>query len=259
MALQVVIDPVAPEPASKPVVTLLHGFTQNAQCWGPFDAELAKAFRVERIDLPGHGGSLYDEADLVGAAELCLDASTGSVWVGYSLGGRIALHMALAAPQRCRALVVIGAHPGITDEIQRLERLRLDEERAIRVETIGTQAFVDEWLALPLFSGLDASTDHRQARYKNRAEGLAGSLRNCSTGRQAPLWDRLSSLAMPLLYVCGAQDTKFMQIGQDFTRCVGSNAQMANISDAGHSCHLEQPERTAAAVLDVLRPLRLAH
>lgn len=252
VSLHTVVDPAASTIDAKPTLTLLHGFTQNSKCWTPFDTHLAQTFRIERIDLPGHGHSYDDDADLAQAADLCLEVATGQVWLGYSLGGRVALHMALAAPQRCRALVLIGAHPGITDATQRHERACLDDERAAYVEAVGTRRFVDEWLALPLFSGLKAPADHRAARYENRSEGLAGSLRNCSTGRQEPLWDRIGELAMPILYLAGDDDHKFVAIGTDFAGCVGANATFASIGAAGHSCHLEQPSSTASTVLEML-------
>ena len=228
-------------------VVLLHGFTQTAECWGEFGTLLAQHHDVQALDLPGHGSRSQIETDLIGTAELLAADCEGAIVVGYSLGGRVALHVALRA--RLRGLVLIGATGGIDDDAERAARRAADEELAAHLEQIGVDAFLDEWLTQPLFAGLDAESSHLAQRRTNTVAGLASSLRRCGTGTQRPLWDDLSTLDAPTLVVSGANDAKFAALGDRLTTAIGLGARRLVIDDAGHSTHLERPRETADAVL----------
>jgi len=112
---------------------------------------------------------------------------------------------------------------------------------AARLETVGVERFVSEWLAQPMFSRLDDEAACLPARLENNAAGLASSLRYAGTGAQPDLWPRLAELAMPVLVVSGSQDDKFQAIAEQMVRAIGPNATHAVIPDAGHAAHLEQP------------------
>jgi 2-succinyl-6-hydroxy-2,4-cyclohexadiene-1-carboxylate synthase len=230
-----------------PPVVLAHGFTQTARAWGPFADLLGRHLSVTTVDLPGHAGTPPPD-DLPHAAHLLGRAGGWGAYVGYSLGGRVALHLALAQPELVTALVLLGAHPGIEDPAERDERRRADDALADRLEAIGVSAFLDEWLAQPLFASLATDAGQRAAREANTADGLAATLRALSTGRQAPLWDRLPRLAMPVLVLAGERDEKYVRIGRQAAAAIGDNAVFVTVEGAGHAAHLEQPERTAATV-----------
>jgi 2-succinyl-6-hydroxy-2,4-cyclohexadiene-1-carboxylate synthase len=170
------------------------------------------------------------------------------------MGGRTALHAALAHPAQVRGLVLIGATPGLADPAERTARRRADAELAERLLADGLPTFLDRWLALPLFAGLDEAQAARSERLANRPEGLAASLRHCGTGQQEPLWGRLGQLAVPVLAVAGDRDEKFGAIARRMVDAIGSSIDGASaevISLPGtHAVHLEEPERTAAAVLE---------
>jgi pimeloyl-ACP methyl ester carboxylesterase len=134
---------------------------------------------------------------------------------------------------------------GIDDDEERAARRAADGVLADRLEDIGTDAFLDEWLAQPLFAGLPA--DGRGARSRDAA-GLAWSLRLAGTGTQEPLWDRLGELAMPVLVVAGERDEKFRTLGARLVEGIGANAELAVVADAGHAAHLERPDGFLAAV-----------
>jgi 2-succinyl-6-hydroxy-2,4-cyclohexadiene-1-carboxylate synthase len=233
-------------------VVLVHGFTQTKGCWGPFLDALSDAYEVVAVDAPGHG-------DAVGAA-LDLAEGTGRVgatggrasYIGYSMGGRYALRLALDRPDLVDALVLIGASPGIADPEERAARRRADEQLAARIEAIGMEAFVDEWLRLPLFATLPPERAFREERLRNTAAGLASSLRHAGTGAQEPLWGRLGALDVPTLLVAGAHDDKFTGIARAMAERIPT-ATVAIISGAGHSAHLEEPEATEAVVRSWLR------
>jgi 2-succinyl-6-hydroxy-2,4-cyclohexadiene-1-carboxylate synthase len=164
------------------------------------------------------------------------------------MGGRLCLHAALSSPDAVTALVVISATGGIDDESERNERRHADDALADRIEGIGVPAFVDEWLAQPLFAWLDEAARGRADRLRNTAAGLASSLRRAGTGTQEPLWARLRTLMVPTLVVAGALDPKFVALGERLAATI-PGADLAVIDGAGHTVHLEQPVQFCDAVL----------
>jgi 2-succinyl-6-hydroxy-2,4-cyclohexadiene-1-carboxylate synthase len=233
-------------------VVLVHGFTQTRRCWQPFDQLLAATFECRSLDAPGHGDAAALALDVpAAAAHLARQGGTG-VYVGYSMGGRLCLRLALDYPTRVQGLVLIGASPGIADASERQERVQRDEALADRIQQIGVPAFVDEWLAQPMFAHLPPANAHRDERLRNTADGLASSLRLAGTGAQEPLWDRLAELAMPVLVIAGSLDEKYLAIGQRMVAAIGANATFAEITAAGHSAPLEAPQATAQLVNDWL-------
>lgn len=233
---------VPTSPAPDPLV-LIHGFTQTRACWGPVDRMLATDHDLVLLDAPGHGTCADVHLDLIAGSDALADAGRPGTWIGYSMGGRFALHIALARPDLVRRLVVISTTGGLDDEADRAARRRADEALADHLVDIGVPAFLDEWLALPLFAGLAAGSAHRAERLTNTAEGLASSLRLAGTGTQAPLWERLPELTIPVLVVAGARDAKFSALAERLATTIGDNAELAIVAGAGHTTHLEQPER----------------
>ena len=229
-------------------IVLIHGFAQNRNCWGPLAMDLATDHEVVRIDAPGHGKSSGFHAGLRTGARLIADQGGHATYLGYSRGARFALHVAVANPELVERLVLIGGTGGIDDADARAERKRNDEIMAARLEREGLDLFLDAWLAQPLFAGLSDATQFRDARRENTIDGLAESLRQAGTGSQDPLWSRLASLAMPVLVVAGKNDAKFAAEGERLQQCIGANATLELIPDAGHAAHLEQPERFGAVL-----------
>lgn len=231
-----------------PRLVLLHGFTQTARTWGPFANLLAVGRELVRVDLPGHGGSGHLRADLVTTAALV--AATGAHGarpydlLGYSLGGRVALHVAQAWPDGLRRLVLIGATAGIEDPAARAARRARDEGLAVQAEE-DAEAFVARWVAAPMFAGLpDPALDERR---RNRGPGLAASLRMAGTGTQEPMWDRLGSVRSPVLCLAGASDIRFARHAQRLARAVPSGT-FSLVPGAGHAAHLAQPALSARLV-----------
>jgi 2-succinyl-6-hydroxy-2,4-cyclohexadiene-1-carboxylate synthase len=231
-----------------PRLVLVHGFTQTGRSWGPVGADLALHHEVVRVDAPGHGQSAAVAAGLPGAGHLVAEAGGAATYVGYSMGGRICLHTALERPDVVRRLVLIGATGGIDDAGERAARVQADEALAAGLERDGLDAFLERWLALPLFAGLSAEAADPAARRENTVAGLAASLRTAGTGTQAPLWDRLGAIEAPVLVVAGALDAKFSAAGRRLVAAIGPNATYAEVPGAGHTAHLEQPEAFLATL-----------
>ena len=229
---------------------LAHGFTQTGRSWATATEALAERLpgaEFLAVDLPGHGDAAHVRADLWGAADHLTAVGEHGVYVGYSMGGRIALHAALRHPEAVQGLVLIGATAGIDGAAERAARRDADEMLAERLEAIGVEAFVDQWLTNSLFAGLTPETSLRDDRLRNTVDGLASSLRLTGTGTQAPLWDRLGEIEAPTLVLAGERDTKFCYLGERMASAI-PHATFEVIADAGHSVHLEQPTATAATI-----------
>jgi 2-succinyl-6-hydroxy-2,4-cyclohexadiene-1-carboxylate synthase len=224
-------------------VALVHGFTQSARAWGRVGSDLGTRHRVIALDAPGHGGSSAVRADLATGADLmAATVAEPAAWIGYSMGGRFALHVSLRHPDEVRRLVLVSTSAGIEDAAERAARRRSDQALADRVEKEGVETFVRWWLAQPLFSTLPAEAAELESRLAGTAAGLASSLRLAGAGTQEPLWDQLSGLAMPVLVVAGELDSKYVELAEKLAAGIGATARLEVIPGAGHACHLERPD-----------------
>ena len=202
---------VDPNRTLRSSVVMLHGFAQTGGCLGPV-ADALVDHTVLRPDLPGHGGAAaLADLDLWGIASHLARAigptlDGPAVWFGYSMGGRVALHVVLAHPELVSGLVLLGATAGIADAADREDRRTADLARADHLEAVGLDRFLDEWLAQPLFAGLPEWARFDAERRRNTVPGLAGSLRHAGTGSMELLWDRLGSIDVPVLCVVGEHD-----------------------------------------------------
>jgi 2-succinyl-6-hydroxy-2,4-cyclohexadiene-1-carboxylate synthase len=167
--------------------------------------------------------------------------------VGYSMGGRIALHAAFTL--KPRRLILVGASPGLANAEERTARRRADDALADRIEQIGIEAFATEWGAQPLFEGQPERV--RAAAYadrlRNTPHGLANALRGLGTGVMEPLWDRLPELDLPVTLIAGERDEKFRSIAERMRERL-PRAELTVVPGAGHAAQLERPELVAAAI-----------
>ncbi len=236
-------------------LVFLHGFTQTHHHWHDGADRIARGLvahgcarpSLAFVDLPGHGTAAADTTPIAEAGGPLADLAGPGVYVGYSMGGRFALHAALARPEAVTAMVLLGATPGIVDADERAERRRSDAALADRIETIGVDRFLSEWMALPLFAGLPDHPAGFEHRRRNTAAGLASSLRTAGTGAQEPLWERLGEIGVPVLALAGGRDEKFTAIAQEMCERLPS-ATFATVAEAGHAAHAERPGETADAI-----------
>jgi 2-succinyl-6-hydroxy-2,4-cyclohexadiene-1-carboxylate synthase len=240
---------------SGPPLVLVHGFTQTRRCWGPEVAALAEDHEVVLVDAPGHGRSADVLAGLRTGGRLIADQGGVATYLGYSLGARLCLHIALTNPELVRGLVLLGATAGIEDPAEREQRREQDLATAARIERDGLETFLDAWLAQPLFASLPADRSFRAERLENTVAGLQSSLEQAGTGAQDPSWHKLHRLEMPVLVLAGAEDTKFSALAERLVAEIGSNATIGLVEGAGHAAHLEQPDRFLA----IVRPWLAAH
>lgn len=240
---------------SGPPLVLVHGFTQTGRCWGPIADDLATDHTVIRVDAPGHGRSADVIAGLRGGGRMIADQGGEATYLGYSMGGRYLIHLALANPELVRGLVLVGATAGIEDPAERAARAEADRRTAERIREQGLRTFLQGWVAQPMFAGIPADRQYLLERMENTVDGLESSLVQSGTGAQDPSWDKLDRLDMPVLVVAGELDDKYVALGRRLQESIGPNATFATVSDAGHAGHLERPE----AFLAVLRPWLAGH
>lgn len=233
-------------------LTLVHGFTQTGRSWAPVDAALAGRFEVVAPDLPGHGRRHDVQVGMEEAARLVGEDGGRGAYVGYSMGGRVVLHLALARPDLVERLVLVSTSAGIDDEDDRAARRAQDEARARSLEADGVDAFLEGWLAQPLFSGLSPEAAGLDARRENTPAGLAAALRLLGPGSHEPLWRRLHELRMPVLVVAGERDEAYCVQAVHLGGWMGEVAALAMVPDAGHACHLERPRAFVDLVLPFL-------
>ena len=256
---------------------LLHGFTHTGASWGPVARALGERCSVLAPDVRGHGAaSGVSPVDLEGViADLAALAPRRFVLGGYSMGGRLALHAALALPERVSRLVLVGASPGIARDAERAARREDDERLAAQFERLTIAEVVELWEARtttpwpavgmsspgpgmpapaprttsPLLAGQPASVARavREDRLRNTPPGLAAALRGLGTGALPSLWERLGELSMPVTLVVGERDRRFHEIAADMAGRI-ADARVVVVPGAGHAVHLEAPQ----AVADVL-------
>jgi 2-succinyl-6-hydroxy-2,4-cyclohexadiene-1-carboxylate synthase len=251
---------------------LLHGFTGSSESWRELASGWRARWRTIAIDLPGHGRAeappepeRYRSSPTVAAVLATierLDLPERPHLLGYSMGGRVALHLALARPERFATLTLESASPGIVDPAERTARVRSDEALADLIEREGIAAFVERWERVPLFASqgrlpADVRARLRAGRLAQRPLGLANSLRGFGAGVPEPLQPRLGELRLPTLLIVGALDEKYCQLGREMAATL-SDARLVVVPDAGHTVHLERPDAFAAALESFLQERRRA-
>lgn len=228
-----------------PALVLLHGFTNSGASWQPVISGLGQRYRAVAPDIRGHA-SASDRAPVT--LDHVLDdiaalAPERFTLVGYSQGGRIALHAALRMPRRVRSLVLIGASPGLEDEAERAQRRSADERLAAHIETLSIDEFATVWAQTPVLGGVSAEVAEaaHEDRLRSTPHGLAAALRGLGTAALPALWERLGELRMPVTLIAGERDAKFTAIARQMAGAI-PQAEVVVVPGAGHAVHLERPD-----------------
>ena len=234
-----------------PAVLFLHGFMGSSADWREVMAEPGDRFCIA-VDLPGHGTSLGlppDTYTIGGATRAVIRTLDGievirPVVAGYSMGGRLALYLALRYPERCAGLFLESASPGLESARERAARRAADESKAKRLVSKDFEAFLRHWYGQPLFAPLAQDEDllYRtiEARRRNDPGELARSLRGMGTGSQPSLWGELAGLGVPALAIAGEFDEKYVRVSSRMTS-INPRLGSAVVPGAGHTVHAETP------------------
>ena len=233
-------------------VLFLHGFMGCADDWQAVMSTQSAEFDCLAVDLPGHGKTRIVEGETPYAVEECAALLIAFLHkkkiarcslVGYSMGGRLALFLALRYPHYFNALILESASPGLRTANQRAQRRMEDAERAATLSSGKYEDFLNAWFQLPLFAGMIQHPDFSALlarRLQNDPQKLAISLQKMGTGQQPSLWPELPALAVPTLLLVGARDAKFIKINEEMAQAC-PKAQLQIIDNAGHNVHFERP------------------
>ena len=236
-----------------PAILLLHGFLGNKDDWAEIVPQLNGKFCGLTVDLPGHGDTIVSDDSLyrmencaAGLVELIDKLGLDRCHlVAYSMGGRLALYLAVNFPERFSSIVIESSSPGLKTEAERLARVEQDKRLAAKLTIGDFRQFLTDWYDQPMFESL---RKHRnrflkliESRMNNNPALLAKSLSNMGTGAQPSLWDRLDRIGTPVLLVTGEQDPRFTAIADEMSGlCRGT--EKCIIADSGHNVHFEQPQ-----------------
>ncbi|EPS63201.1 hypothetical protein M569_11585, partial [Genlisea aurea] len=252
------------------LVVFLHGFLGGSEDWIPIMK--AMSTKCIAIDLPGHGGTKLEHPGDVLSTDLSIPALVDILCkvlteltlpgkkvtlVGYSMGARIALYMALKHTSKVERAVIISGSPGLIDVRERALRLAKDEFRARALVSNGSQFFTDTWYSEHLWTSLRNHPHFKQLLEKRSHQTdlntLAKVLSDSSIGKQQSLWEDLKHLKAPLQIMVGEKDPKFRKIAHDMQKQIhqgndSSSAAVVEIPSAGHAVHLENPLAVITAI-----------
>jgi 2-succinyl-6-hydroxy-2,4-cyclohexadiene-1-carboxylate synthase len=257
--MSTLIHPATIGDPALPKIVFLHGFLGSGSDWLSFARQLEGRFCSILVDLPGHGEtgiSAADEAD--GFFMRAVEALAGEirrlsaepcVLVGYSMGGRIGLALALRYPALFSKAVIVSSSPGLRTEEERAARRKSDEGIARKIER-NFEGFIEFWYAQPLFATLKSHALFREVetqRKQGSPQNLAQALRLLGTGNQPSFWDELPGNRLPMLFCVGEKDAKYVEIGHRMAE-ICPNASLEFFAGCGHTLHIEEPERFLACV-----------
>ena len=234
---------------------LLHGFTGDHSTWGTLVETLQKNYLCIVPDIIGHGRSespsdysRYSMESVSADLKQILEALNVDQChvLGYSMGGRLALHFSVLFPECVKTLMLESASPGLSLAQEREQRVEQDHNLAERIEKEGIAAFVEYWQNIPLFRTQNRLSDSKkeaiyEQRMRNHEIGLANSLRGMGTGAQRSLWEELVNVQIPVLLLTGEHDEKFCKIAERMNQMF-KNCEWHTINNVGHAIHVEDSE-----------------
>ena len=246
-----------------PPLIALHGMTGLAQDFSALADRWAGAFHA--IELLGHGeseqpspGALSGEQVVTQLSLLCERLTVGQSWglVGYSMGGRLAAQLLVTHPPNLGAAVLLGATPGLEGETARSERRAADLEWIELLRKEGVDTFLQRWDAQPILQRsrqLDKRAHLQRLLHRegHKMEGLCFALQELGLGALPSCWESLRGNTIPQLWVSGANDFKFCEIGIRAAALSGTG-HAAQLPDCGHNPLLEAPEQLSELVIPFL-------
>ena len=236
----------------RPTVVLLHGFSQTGASWRAVVDALGERYTPLAPDLRGHGSAGAARPVSVDAcvADVAASAPQRFALAGYSMGGRLALRLALAHPSRVERLALIGTTPGIADALERDARRESDDALAAELEGgLDVETFARRWARQPILRGQppEVAAAAHEDRLRNDPTGLAAALRGLGPGAFDPVWSRLGELRMPVIVIAGERDAKYAKLAERMVARL-PRARALIVPATGHAVHLEAPAIVAAAL-----------
>jgi 2-succinyl-6-hydroxy-2,4-cyclohexadiene-1-carboxylate synthase len=230
----------------------IHGNFQTAKVWHPLEERMKARFSdLEMIteDLCAKQFQSFDDwtEDFCGRVEAQANGEK-SFLLGYSLGGRLALHACLSRPDLWDAAIVVGADPGLGSEEEKKLQLHRDRNWAERLKREPLEKLVDEWDAQSVFCGFENQAPRNLSEMD--PDRLCQQFEVFSKGNQQNLVPKLAELKRPpVLFVSGEKDKKYQVIGERLAKS-SSVINVQVIVDAGHRVPWENPESFVQVLID---------
>ncbi|MFS0751042.1 2-succinyl-6-hydroxy-2,4-cyclohexadiene-1-carboxylate synthase [Oceanobacillus sp. 1P07AA] len=232
-------------------LVMLHGFTGTRQTWESLKP-FFNGYQLILFDLPGHGRS--QGYSLTSMKACCKQLREQLIemnikkfhLVGYSMGGRTAIHFANEFPDMVQSLILESASPGLFSKLEQIQRQQNDELLANYILQYGIVQFVNYWQDISLFLSQKELSEEKQQQIRNerlshQPDGLVHSLRSMGTGAQPSFWNELEQMRMKVLLVVGEKDSKFVNINKNMTEKF-PNAELTVCKNVGHAVHVENPQ-----------------
>ena len=218
------------------MIWALHGAVGSASDWRVFAQKIDTSSGVQggvrRLDLWRFLDCCPMPLEKFGntLAEEIVRVDSEPVLLGYSMGGRLALHALLARPDLWKAAIIVSAHTGLNDEGERAARREKDAEWSALALKAEWADFLGQWNAQDVLEGGDMPD---RMALKDRRASIARSFIDWSLGEQEDLAPRMGDISCPVLWVTGERDEKFTVIARSVVPLL-PQAEHCVVPDCGH-------------------------
>lgn len=217
-------------------------------------------YTVACPDLPAHGQRHTDSAvglnECVKVIESELDKFQGDrkALVGYSLGGRIAAHVAADPKNQVDELILVSSTFGIEGLGDRATRRLWDSRNAQVIERQGIEKFIERWLLLDLWQGDSETTRraHIAELLKCQPSALAAAFRGLGPGVIPSAWDQMALSKTRVSVICGERDSKYRRLADQILDRTGNPGELKIIKSSGHGLLREDPQQVASVIDEIL-------
>ena len=230
----------------------IHGNFQAPSVWKPL-AENLKARNVNLDVIPVNLENYSFDGFDRWVEDFCnsVETQTGqekSFLLGYSLGGRLALHASLHSPNLWQGVIIVGADPGLVSEDEKRAQLQNDHKWAVRLKKEPLKRLVEEWDEQPVFCGIENSAPRNLNQLDAGKLGLQFGV--FSKGLQQNLIPKLAELkSPPVLFLSGEKDKKYQGIGETLAKS-SPVVKAQVVADAGHRVPWENPDSFTRVLID---------
>jgi len=242
-------------------LTFLHGFMGHPSDWDDLRSQLdATSFSSAQSVVMNSLGIEPADDWSVGLEKLASKVSSPSVLVGYSMGARLALSLAVEFPEKVKGLILISGNPGIDSDDLRKKRLKHDCSLASEMENLSNsiqkKAFLERWYQQSVFATVsDSVRQHEMNRKLKQDDWMKWSrtLQTFSVARQPNYWQCLNSIKVPVWMIAGKKDEKYQEISIRFwLQSRMDHSKSVIVPDSGHIVHREQPEAVVKEIRSFL-------
>lgn len=219
-------------------ILALHGFLGKASDWDLLELDDTQGIELNAFPLDSMWGWAKAFNQFLQEETNNLHYHKKPVLMGYSFGGRLALHALIENPSLYHAGIIVSSHPGLSNQDEKAKRLQSDQEWSERFLVEDWDTLMASWNSREVFVQSSFTFDRREEDYDRQS--LADQLRNCSLGTQEDLREKISQLPMPLFWIVGKRDKLYVDIAKEMN-FKNINSRVIVMPECGHRAPWEQP------------------